>query len=238
MNLFEQPQQEKQPVWQKKAWEEPLDFHIVTQNQERKESCLAYFDLIKRVVSDKENWIGEGGAARVFRIGESGLCVKVVKNRHEGRYATLYNLGNTVQTESAFMRALASFEVDGVRTPEPVEYLTGKESGAIVMEELDAVDMQRVILGENLPDTFDFESFFDHLETYIDEMHAEKGICHKDLYPKNIMIDRKMGLPRVIDFGRSIWTTKLSSRERRAAEDKDWEQFEKTKENMRKFLTK
>lgn len=179
-----------------------------------------------------------GGAARVFRMGESGLCMKVMKNRHESSRANLYDLGNSTRQEIAFMRALVLFGVDGVRTPEPVEYLTGKESSAIVMEELDAIDMQRVILGEDLPDTFDFETFFECLETYIDEMHAKKGICHHDLYPKNVMIDRKSGLPRVIDFGRSVWTSKISQRERRDAENKDWEQFRETEESMRKFLMK
>lgn len=71
MSIFEQipPQQEKHSVWQKKAWKESLDFHITTQDPERRKFCTEYFSYLERVVSDEENWVGEGGGSTSISYG-------------------------------------------------------------------------------------------------------------------------------------------------------------------------
>ena len=42
---------------------------------------------------------------------------------------------------------------------------------------------------------------FEKLSTFIDKLHTERGIYHRDLFSRNILIDNETGNPIVIDFG-------------------------------------
>jgi len=159
-------------------------------------------DEIERYVTNPDNLLGKGGAAMVFSL--EGQCIKLMKNRHNSDLVDMYNLGNTVENEFKIQGMLDQFEVDGVYSPMSGICFVGQENAAIVMEELHAVNLQMVLLGrEELPNTFNKEDFCAKLESYIYEMH-DLGIAHGDLFARNIMIDNETGLPRVIDFGRSM----------------------------------
>lgn len=71
------------------------------------------------------------------------------------------------------------------------------------MEELDADGLQHILNGTvEPPENFDAFRFFDEYAAFIESLH-EAGIVHGDIAPRNVMVDRKTGKPRVIDFGRS-----------------------------------
>lgn len=184
---------------QKDFWEGPIDF-----KEQREELELeSTLKIIECYVKDPENFLGEGGAGKVFNIGDQ--CIKLMKNRHSSASARYYNLGNTPQQEFAIQATLNEFEANGVFSPSALRFYVGDQCSGIVMERLDAANLQTVLNGkESVPDGFDIEDFFFRLENYIGEMHDEFGIIHNDLEPRNVMIDRETGFPRVIDFGRSL----------------------------------
>lgn len=161
---------------------------------------------IDRIVADPDRFIARGGAGVVYELSV-GTCLKVLEPRENSIASELMDVGNSVARESTIQHYLAGVTVAGVRSPDVFGYWrsnTPQIRSAIVMEELDAENSQFVLNGDApLPEAFELELFFDALFAFIDHMHAHKQIAHADIAPRNVMIDRQTGLPRVIDFGRS-----------------------------------
>ncbi len=191
------------------------------------------------VVNDESLCIGFGGAGKVFSYGfGSGVCVKIMKNRHRGAESARYNLGNDPKTEAIITSRMSACEVSGVRSPSCLAFLEGGEYGVILMEELNAVNLQLVLNGdEKMPENFNFEKAMDSLYEYVEKMHSEMDIAHNDLYARNIMIDRESGNPYVIDFGRSIDFRSIfyGEQERFNIEDDDFNKILKIEKALKSF---
>lgn len=177
----------------------------------------ALTEEIERIVADPERYIDRGGAGAVYRLSK-GLCVKLLENRELSPAAHIMDIGNNVAVESAFLRQLSDKIVEQVRVPYCYGYWKSDNPNlpsAIIMEQLDAVNLQHALNGaEALPEAFDLETFTDALYAYLEYLHDEEGIVHGDLYARNIMIDRGTGMPRYIDFGRSKFISGKSPRDR------------------------
>lgn len=158
-------------------------------------------------------FVGEGGVAKVWNLA-GRICVKVMEPRHNSPHRALMNLGNTVAQEFYIQHELDKFCINRVRAPRVIAYIESSEPdgfNAIVMEQMDAVDLQHVLTKkEPLPLAFDRESFIEALESFVHALHTEKRIAHGDLAPRNVMVDRATGLPIVIDFGRSKKITNIN----------------------------
>ncbi len=148
-----------------------------------------------------ENLLGRGGIGNVFDLGNH-FCIKIMPNRENSPNREMYRRGNPPRQEAEFLRKLSGFECQGVRTPKAIGYYIGQKGTAILMETMDAVNLQLALNGkEKFPENFDPYDFYDRLSSYIDHLHSDMGIAHGDLEPRNVMIDRETGLPIVIDFG-------------------------------------
>jgi tRNA A-37 threonylcarbamoyl transferase component Bud32 len=157
---------------------------------------------IKQIIDEAMNngltMLGEGQTAKVFESKlHPSYCYKIIVDPKE------YKKGKTVKDELIIMDDLADFEVAGVRSPKPYFYKMTKNFHILIMETLDAVTVREAVNKETkLPENFDYDNFFECLEKYIEALH-KKGIHHRDFHDGNLMIDRKTGLPVVIDFGKS-----------------------------------
>lgn len=205
---------------------------VTTSSPERKKSFEKIRDeaIAKlREFESEENFIDEGGAGKVYQL-PGGLCMKVLIERHLLPDSHKYNLGNTVEAETVFQEQMARTSYEGkTRVPKTVAFLSGTypiERSAIVMEKLDAVNLQHVINGQaELPENFNIGDFFDDLAEFITHMHTVEKIAHMDLYARNIMIDTETGEPRMIDFGRSVKLGQDPEKDRESEED-DWKRYD------------
>ncbi len=165
------------------------------------------------IKSDPARYIDEGGAATVHHISDS-ICMKVLHDRHTSAYSGLFNLGNSIEQEAYFLETLSDFGVGNTRSPRYVGQIVSTvrgEPNILLMEKLDAVNLQHVMNGTAiLPKSFSAKIFFDELDRYIVALHTIHKIVHLDLEARNVMIDRETGMPRVIDFGRSRSIASLS----------------------------
>ncbi len=178
---------------------------------------------LRQIEADPTSLIDQGGAAIVHRL-PNGVCMKVLREFH-GEKA---DPGNSLQVEAGFLERLSGKEYKGVRTPAYLSQIQGDNFAAILMEELDAVNVQKVLAKEaELPSTYSHHTFFGALEGYLQYMHESEGVAHGDLEARNIMIDRKTGMPRVVDFGRATTLTTLTKEKRVAFERNDWNVLEK-----------
>lgn len=183
-------------------------------------------DKLKERIEKPENLIGEGGVGSVIDMG-NGVCVKLMENRENSPHKDMMDLGNNPKIESEFQAKLDGFVSEGVFSPRVYGYYIGERGAAIIMEKLNAVNLQEIMAGkESLPENFNTNDFFTRLEGYIQDVHAEKKMAHCDLYARNIMVDRETGLPLVIDFGRAVnlkgkdpTTDKMAERDLKLLED-------------------
>jgi len=203
-----------------------LDFHVeeglsIETTQYRKR----YIQALQKWISRSENYIDRGGAGRVFSLNDTGLCIKVMENRHSRMDAKKYNLGNSVYKESLFLRDLSHFSCEGVRSPFFFEYFVGKNYTAIIMEQLDAINLEHIIQGKQaFPEEYDRDVFCDRLGIYIEALHNEARVAHGDFFARNVMVDKITGDPYVIDFGRSIDLDEIEDEQKRYTYELDDEE--------------
>lgn len=173
---------------------------------------------IERILNDPKTYIDRGGAAAVHRLSSESVCLKIFFP-HKDVERRLTGI-DFVRKEATMTKFLNSFKIAGVRSPRCVGYYSfDKFDGrsGLVLEELDAVNLQHIILGHaKAPASFNPENYMDALYEYIDALHEQKNILHGDLFARNVMVDRATGLPRVIDFGESLNLNNLS-REQKSA---------------------
>lgn len=194
--------------------------------------------ILQHIVADPESKIDSGGAGTVYRIPD-GVCMKVFDKRKEG---LAYKSGNTVAGEARFNQFLSAFSRNGVRSPRYIGRITAlhpERMEVILMEELRALNLQRVLNGEiPPPDSFQLNPFLEAFESYMYALNEELLIAHGDLEPRNVMIDKKTGMPRIIDFGQSSWLRSLDPDERRRRIQKDFGSLERISEQVEEFWKK
>lgn len=191
---------------------------IKTNTKERSaEMILTPEDIEKNIerfcyeVLVKEQEVGSGNYGWVYKdIHENGLCYKKFQPGAEQR------MNITAYTEMKFLEAAHGVDSD-VKTPYPIgfaEVLLKNEAEkkrvvkVIAMEYFDhstkledVIEPRRAELKKDFPESFNAQVFFDKLEDFIVKLHEERGIYHRDLFSKNILIDNETGDPIVIDFG-------------------------------------
>jgi tRNA A-37 threonylcarbamoyl transferase component Bud32 len=197
------------------------------EKNEQEKRVMEYLTFLKETLMNEENYIDHGGAAKVYQMGQRSICVKIMKDRHVSPHAEMYDLGARPIEEFRFMEELHDFERGGIRSPVAEALLESGESVALVMEKLDAINLQHILNGqEEFPTGFDAENFFGSLDDYLNALHNEKGIVHMDLYPRNIMIDRETGQAYVIDFGRAKNVSHLPEHEKERQAKNDYDRYD------------
>ncbi len=204
------------------------DFVYSGHESEAENNAKKYLEYLAHLVEDNDNYIDHGGAGKVYDLGDrNGGCLKIMKNRHLSKNSDMFNLGRTPLQEFQIMERLHGLSRLGCRAPVAEMCIETGDTAIIIMEKLEAVNLQHVFNGtKELPDGFDYELFYKALEDFIDAMHKERGVAHQDLYPRNVMIDLESGLPYVIDFGRSVILDKDNESKWRDHTEDDWAKYD------------
>lgn len=196
---------------------------------ERLERDLAYFHTIERWVEDPNNYMDKGGVGNVYGFDKIRLCIKVMKNYYNDPHREQFDLGNSALAEAMFMREVDGLQVSGVRAPTPVQAVMGEHVSAIIMERLNAVNLQHILNGtQHYPPSFDIERFSAGVSDYLDVLHTKKNIIHGDLFARNFMVHQETGAPYLIDFGRSTMTSALDKMTEEKLRRNDWLRLEET----------
>lgn len=201
-------------------------------------SSVRYFSYLQQRISDPQRYMDKGGAGTVFNINDT-VCIKMMEDRYlleelrareEGRAPHQLNLGNRPVVEARIQERVADLAVAGVRAPHIAQYIPGKIWHGIVMERLNAVNIQHCLNGTaNFPEGFQYGTFMDSLGAYLEEMHSKKHIYHGDLEPRNVMADIETGAPYLIDFGRS---GTLHDTGRSRLTEGDWKKYDSLYEKL------
>lgn len=187
---------------------EKLDYTIHDGDERNREmlSGEEYYQHLYAIAErlfTKKNEIGFGNYSSVFRDeAVNGLCYKKIKPAVDSY--------NNVHEEAAFLKELSGVS-ESVKVPRPIVSMIVsvrnsrglvRHEEVLAMEEMDAVNLEKALQGEELfPDTFNVETFFTDLKTFVQRMNEEFGIYHRDLQDRNVMIDKETGKPVLIDFG-------------------------------------
>ena len=200
----------------------------------------------------KEREIGSGNFSYVFEDPETGACCKKIKPGEKPL--------NNVHQESGFLSDLRGLSEE-VDVPMPLISLDAytrsvdgrvSKCNLLIMEKINGPSLEDVLNGRaELPKSFNLDKYFSSLEKFFKETMHAKGIYHRDIADRNLMIDEESGKPFVIDFGTSIYYSydgisdgdkdpygQVINDTDNPPQDLDVERLRGVKESMEMYLTK
>jgi tRNA A-37 threonylcarbamoyl transferase component Bud32 len=174
------------------------------ESPELKEEVRSVIKAIETTFGDSNYFVGNGSVAEVYHMPYAPhVCVKYLVNPEKAR-----EHGNNFREEKAYLEDMHRFSVDGIRVPDVYFYHMSDFGTCFGMENIDGLSLDRIM---EKPESIDFldvitsqkqEDVIRRMKNFIKEMHAQKKIVHRDLSPRNIMVDRG-GNWYVIDYGRA-----------------------------------
>lgn len=172
---------------------------------------------LEELLSRPENLLGEGKTAEVrIMKGNPEYCLKIIDDqRLEDLYGPERPTYNDEEIEFSLLEQASKIQGD-VIVPRPllswkISTEERRKIGIIVMERLRAVSLKQIHEGVRLPIGFDTPIFFQLLQEYLERLHEEKQVHHRDIAEGNILVEKETNRPCLIDFGDSV---RVSSGER------------------------
>lgn len=174
------------------------------ENLELKEEVRHVVHVIETTFGDANFFVGNGSVAEVYHMPYAPhVCVKYLVRPDIAR-----EHGNNFREEMGYLDDMYRFSVEGVRVPDVYFYHMSDFGTCFGMENIDGLSLDKII---EKPESVDFmdviasqnkEEVVQRITRFVEEMHKEKKIVHRDFTPRNIMVDRQ-GNWYVIDFGRA-----------------------------------
>jgi tRNA A-37 threonylcarbamoyl transferase component Bud32 len=174
------------------------------ESPELKEEVRHVVHVIEQTFGDANYFVGNGSVAEVYHMPYAPhVCVKYLVSPEKAR-----EHGNNFREETDYLEDLHRFTVEGIRVPDVYFYHMSDFGTCYGMENIDGLSLDRIM---EKPDQIDFleviknqnvEDVVNRFREFISAIHLEKKLVHRDLSPRNIMVDRE-GNWYVIDFGRA-----------------------------------
>jgi len=172
-------------------------------------------NITEEALKSQTNLLGKGLTAEVHHLKERPhVCIKIIsydtidwdkrpKFSSLLKEAQFLDKARVIQGQVGLPRPYFSAVLEDDAEREVEE--DNVELQIMVMERLNAVSIRDILENKaQLPQVFDIDSFFKKLKNFIDQMHDELRLYHRDLHDGNVMVDAQ-GKPYIIDFGSAIY---------------------------------
>lgn len=174
------------------------------ESPELQEEVRGVVHTIENTFGDANFFVGNGSVGHVYEMPYAPhVCVKYLVDPAIAR-----EHGNNFREEMGYLDDLHRFEVKGVRVPDVYFYHMSDFGTCFGMEKIDGLSLDRIIANPEAVDFLDViraqrkEDVIASVRAFMEKLHSEKKIVHRDMSPRNIMVD-KQGRWYVIDFGRA-----------------------------------
>lgn len=177
---------------------------------------------VETTLGNESYFLGEGAVAKVYETPYAPhVCVKYIVNNE-----MLERHGNTMRQEADYLVLLDNFSVEGIRIPKIHFRYMSENVVCFGMEKVDGMSLDKII---NDRDSCDFlevitrqdkSKVLHAMKSFISKMHDDMKVVHRDLAPRNIMVDRN-GVWYVIDFGKAK-KIEIGDSSTDIAEETDW----------------
>lgn len=164
-------------------------------------------EVIHKVAStfgDPEYYLGEGTVSKVYRASYAPhVCVKYIT--HDNMLA---KHGNTMSQEVQYLVDLDGFTAEGIHVPSVYFEHMSDGISCFGMEAIDGKSLDKIIADPHSCEFLeeikkqDMKEVLRRMKKFVEKMHEEMKLVHRDFATRNIMID-KNGTWYVIDFGKA-----------------------------------
>jgi tRNA A-37 threonylcarbamoyl transferase component Bud32 len=172
------------------------------ENPELKEEVRSIISHIENTFGNHDHFLGSGTIARVYSMPYAPhVCVKYILEDMLAKH------GNTMRQEVEYMTEMRNFLVAGIRIPK-VYFKHTLDLSCFGMERIDGMSLDQIIANPHDCDFLekikeqDMTEVIGKMKKFIETMHKDMKLVHRDLLERNIMVDRE-GNWYVIDFGKA-----------------------------------
>lgn len=173
-------------------------------NEQIKDEVREVIRHIGETFGSLEHYLGEGQIGKVYRTSYAPhVCVK---------YITATNMqerhGNTMSQEIKYLEDLEDFVVEGIRVPMVYFDHMSENISCYGMETIEGKSLDQIIADPHNCEFLDvikkqdMKDVLRRMKLFIEKLHTEMKIVHRDLATRNIMVSNTDDW-YVIDFGKA-----------------------------------
>ncbi len=173
-------------------------------NEQIKDEVRKVIRHIGDTFGSVEHYLGEGQIGKVYRTSyASHVCVKYITESN-----MLERHGNTMSQEIKYLEDLEGFVVEGIRVPMVYFDHMSENISCYGMETIEGKSLDQIIADPHSCEFLDvlkkqdMKDVLRRMKLFIQKLHDEMKIVHRDLATRNIMVSAT-GDWYVIDFGKA-----------------------------------
>lgn len=151
-----------------------------------------------------EHYLGKGQMGKVYRTSYAPhVCIKYITES-----SMLERHGNTMSQEIKYLEDLEGFVVEGIRVPMVYFDHMSENISCYGMETIEGKSLDQIIVDPHACEFLDvlrkqdMKDVLRRMKLFIQKLHDEMKIVHRDLATRNIMVSAT-GDWYVIDFGKA-----------------------------------
>lgn len=192
-----------------------------------------WLENIRKNLSNPDKYMDKGQSGKVYSLDDF-TCAKAI----EVNPTDLVELNMRRFSNSPLDEALIHFEISklrekGICCPQFIAYLKGTIFDVLVIKKLQAIKLEDILeRKKSLPKTTTTDRVSEQMLEQMNILHTN-GFAHRDMEPRNWMIDETSGQVFMIDFG---WAVALSDENREQAINKDKKSVADISQSLTNFV--
>lgn len=191
-----------------------------------------WLENIRKNLSNPDKYMDKGQSGKVYSLDDF-TCAKAIKvNPIDLVELNMRRFSNSPHQEALIHFEISKLREKGICCPQFLAYLKGTIFDVLVIKKLQAIKLEDILeRKKSLPKTTTIQQISEQMLQQMNILH-ENGFAHRDMEPRNWMVDEISGQVFMIDFG---WAIAISDENKEQAIAKDKKSVGDILQSLTKF---
>lgn len=192
-----------------------------------------WLENICKNLSNPDKYMDKGQSGKVYLLDDF-TCAKAIEvNPTDLVEANMRRFSNSPHQEALIHFEISKLKEKGINCPQFIAYFKGTIFDVLVIKKLQAIKLEDILERKMaLPKAATIQQISEQMLQQMNILH-ENGFAHRDMEPRNWMIDEISGQVFMIDFG---WAIIMSDENREQAIAKDKKSVGDILQSLTKFV--